>query len=95
MNTEEDSIFSNPAFSGPDREKLTEARRKAAAHLERLRYLEDRIQTGSATPEEEEEFEDKTWWENHPMPALPPPDGTPNPWELPRPPKRQGSSGET
>jgi hypothetical protein len=78
----------------PSPEKLEAALRKIAPELERLEYLRQRHQDGTATSEEEDEYDDMTWWMHGPMPALPPPEGTPNPWELPRPPKKRNGNGE-
>lgn len=71
-----------------DPERLAEARRQSAEHLAHVRSLKEKVQNGTATPEEETEYDDMTWWMDHPVPALPVPEGTPNPWELPRPPRK-------
>jgi hypothetical protein len=79
----------------PSDEKVEAALQKIAPKLERLKYLRERCGNGTATPQEEDEYDDMTWWMHGPMPALPPPEGTPNPWELPRPPKKPRTGGES
>lgn len=84
MKPTQDSNSSRATFTP---EELAAVRRKVAAHLERLRYLKERIMSNSATPEEREEYEDETWWEGTADTTRLWPEGTPNPWERPRPPK--------